>query len=213
MSVKFHVNSNGEPGKCTAQLKNCPFGDENHYASKAAARAAFEEGQASVSAVITKQSKAVPFFEEWPEKDGYSYETAVTTAQKLKDDGKFVVIVASYIGKDWSVADPPEYEDFDEEWEYNEAYQAWESERAHVTSLDEFKYFYASGEREFQAYGYDSREDFEDEIKINGIPKNGAPDADNDLDKEESNSQVYRSYASNSPNDLTHAWYYEATVY
>lgn len=44
MSVKFHVNSNGEPGKCHAQSNNCPFGDENnHYDSMNAARTAYEK--------------------------------------------------------------------------------------------------------------------------------------------------------------------------
>jgi len=41
---KFHINpETGEPGNCTASSGNCPFGgDEIHFTSKEAARAAYE---------------------------------------------------------------------------------------------------------------------------------------------------------------------------
>lgn len=43
---KFHVNSNGEPGKCTATKGNCPFGDINeHFDSIDEARNFYEESQ------------------------------------------------------------------------------------------------------------------------------------------------------------------------
>lgn len=42
--AKFHVSSDGNPRVCTAAEGNCPIGgNENHYTSKEAARAAFEE--------------------------------------------------------------------------------------------------------------------------------------------------------------------------
>lgn len=42
--MSFHLNPNtGEPGKCSASLKACPFGGESeHYESETAARRAFE---------------------------------------------------------------------------------------------------------------------------------------------------------------------------
>lgn len=45
--MKFHINpATGEPGKCSAENGGCPFGGEdNHYTSKEAARAAFEKTQ------------------------------------------------------------------------------------------------------------------------------------------------------------------------
>lgn len=43
----YHVNpATGEPGKCRATKKPCPYGgDDVHYTSKEAARQAFEESQ------------------------------------------------------------------------------------------------------------------------------------------------------------------------
>lgn len=41
--MTYHVNGKGEPGKCSAQQGNCPFGsDEDHYESQDQARIAFE---------------------------------------------------------------------------------------------------------------------------------------------------------------------------
>lgn len=45
----YHVNEAGEPGRCKARLKNCPFGGaEDHYLSKDAARKAYELKQANL---------------------------------------------------------------------------------------------------------------------------------------------------------------------
>lgn len=52
---KFHVNGEGNPGKCTAQAGNCPFGGEaDHHSTAEAARAAFEASQVAVPAAQTK---------------------------------------------------------------------------------------------------------------------------------------------------------------
>ncbi len=41
--MKFHVNSNGEAGRCSATKGKCPFGGEDqHFSSADEARAAFE---------------------------------------------------------------------------------------------------------------------------------------------------------------------------
>lgn len=49
--MKFHINpATGEPGKCSAENGGCPFGGEdNHYTSKEAARAAFEKSNETFS--------------------------------------------------------------------------------------------------------------------------------------------------------------------
>lgn len=49
--MKFHINpATGEPGKCSAERGGCPFGGEDdHYTSKEAARAAFEKTNESFS--------------------------------------------------------------------------------------------------------------------------------------------------------------------
>jgi hypothetical protein len=41
--AKYHINDKGNPGKCTAQSGNCPFGDDTkHYSSKEEARNVYE---------------------------------------------------------------------------------------------------------------------------------------------------------------------------
>lgn len=56
MADKFHINSKGEPGKCSAQHGGCPFGSESdHYATKEGASAAFERSMAEgVVLTLTK---------------------------------------------------------------------------------------------------------------------------------------------------------------
>jgi hypothetical protein len=57
MSDKFHINSKGEPGKCSAQHGGCPFGSaEDHYTTREAATQAFERSM--VTATIPKLAKA-----------------------------------------------------------------------------------------------------------------------------------------------------------
>ena len=48
MEKKFHINPvSGEPGKCSASLKACPFGgEEDHYESSEEARRAYEASMA-----------------------------------------------------------------------------------------------------------------------------------------------------------------------
>lgn len=55
---KFHINSKGEAGQCSATKGNCPFGgDENHYDSVASAQKAFEEQNAGNLLPSTKKAK------------------------------------------------------------------------------------------------------------------------------------------------------------
>lgn len=52
---KFHINAEGNPGKCTAKVK-CPFGgDDVHYFSKEAAQKAFEEATKTEALKVWKK--------------------------------------------------------------------------------------------------------------------------------------------------------------
>lgn len=55
----FHINSEGNVGKCAALNGNCPFGSsENHYATAEKARVAFENMQANELDKTPLQSKS-----------------------------------------------------------------------------------------------------------------------------------------------------------
>lgn len=57
MAGKFHINSKGEPGACSAQRGGCPFGGEiDHYATKEGASAAYERSM--TDGILPKLSKA-----------------------------------------------------------------------------------------------------------------------------------------------------------
>lgn len=53
---KFHINWKGEPGVCTAKPGNCPLGggEEDHFASKDEARAAYEAAHNAFAAPVSK---------------------------------------------------------------------------------------------------------------------------------------------------------------
>lgn len=55
--TKYHVNSQGEPGACSAEIQ-CPFGgDQQHYSSPANARQAFELSMAGETIKTNKKPK------------------------------------------------------------------------------------------------------------------------------------------------------------
>lgn len=55
---KFHVNSKGEPGRCSAEKGHCPYGDaEHHYATKAEAQQAYEASMTPVPVALTKAQR------------------------------------------------------------------------------------------------------------------------------------------------------------
>lgn len=59
--TSFHVNGNGEPGKCSAQKGNCPFGGENdHHASASEARAAYEAQQGANAIPAPRRAVSKP---------------------------------------------------------------------------------------------------------------------------------------------------------
>lgn len=55
---KFHINSQGEPGLCSAKQGGCPFGGESdHHESPEAARRAYEENNSSNMVSTIKRKK------------------------------------------------------------------------------------------------------------------------------------------------------------
>lgn len=67
---KFHINENGDPGKCSAKKGNCPFGGPNdHFDSKEAARTAYEQKQTNTMTTIQKENslKVKKFNELFPQ--------------------------------------------------------------------------------------------------------------------------------------------------
>ncbi len=95
---KFHVSSDGNPRVCAASKGNCPIGgDETHYTSKEAARAAFE----ALEAIPESASKKVDVGEsvrtvnewgdvEWRNADG-----------ELHRDGDLPAIEDAAGSKEW----------------------------------------------------------------------------------------------------------------
>lgn len=56
---KFHINAEGNPGKCSAKVK-CPFGgDEVHYFSREAAQKAFEDATKTEALKVWKKKAVV----------------------------------------------------------------------------------------------------------------------------------------------------------
>ena len=60
--ARFHINAKGEPGKCSAQSGNCPFGgDTDHYNSLDEAQSAFEKTMASETFTVVKNTDRPDF--------------------------------------------------------------------------------------------------------------------------------------------------------
>lgn len=77
--ARFHINGEGNPGKCSAQPDNCPFGTkEAHYDSKAEARQAYEERLAHARSLDPVRSKSA-LKRRFPE----AYEAIVEKGGKL----------------------------------------------------------------------------------------------------------------------------------
>lgn len=73
----YHVNEEGNPGKCSAKSGNCPFGGEDsHFTSPEAARHSYEE----------KQSKKEQAVNSWKRKPKVNVKPA-TPVEGLPDRG------------------------------------------------------------------------------------------------------------------------------
>jgi len=65
----YHVNEEGNPGKCSAKSGNCPFGGEDsHFTSPEAARHSYEEKQSKKEDAV-KSWKRKPVNKPNPEPD------------------------------------------------------------------------------------------------------------------------------------------------
>lgn len=66
MTEKYHINSDGEPKKCTARKRACPFGTvDEHYKSEKSARIAYET-KMNQQLVPTSANRSKPL-ENWDE--------------------------------------------------------------------------------------------------------------------------------------------------
>lgn len=96
---KFHINSQGEPGKCSAEKGGCPFGSESeHHASPEAARSAYEEKNVGGLMPTMKRKKTEGSFAPNLTRDDFeglkqenlflnnkSYEDVVFDEQELRE--------------------------------------------------------------------------------------------------------------------------------
>lgn len=90
--AKYHINGKGEPGKCSAEKGNCPFGsDDEHYTSAAAARTAYEKRQANSYEEFSKVEQAIQdygknssVFRSW---------SAIHRDYKSTTDGRSVLVM------------------------------------------------------------------------------------------------------------------------
>jgi hypothetical protein len=58
---RYHINLKGDPGRCSAQKGQCPFGeDAAHYDTAQQARAAFERNQLTLFQVVNTQTEELP---------------------------------------------------------------------------------------------------------------------------------------------------------
>jgi len=124
--AKYHINSKGEPGKCSAKSGNCPFGSaEEHYSSAEDAQAAYEQAMAAaaVPGPLTQAGETVkksgrPLPEE--------LDSAARRAQREKNEAavlameeemdKIVVAHFSVPGAKRKERTPEDKEAFRREW-------------------------------------------------------------------------------------------------
>lgn len=64
---KFHVNNEGNVGKCTASVRDCEFGESNHYESEAEAKSGYEKkmNNKSISVPVKRslwENQKIPMF-------------------------------------------------------------------------------------------------------------------------------------------------------
>jgi len=93
--MTFHINDNGDPGKCSAQKGNCPFGaTEAHFDTAQEARGAYEAQQESflLRSLSKKEqknkldTKKIKFNSDSPGKQEYLYAFA-QVRRRLEESG------------------------------------------------------------------------------------------------------------------------------
>jgi hypothetical protein len=93
MLMKFHINSNGEAGRCSATKGGCPFGGESeHFTSAEAAREHYEKtmtGEAVPAKATKKPGRVKPVLPEnetFENRQPYPYETESKKAWKAYNE-------------------------------------------------------------------------------------------------------------------------------
>jgi len=91
--MKFHINSNGEAGRCSATKGGCPFGGESeHFTSAEAAREHYENtmtGEAVPAKATKKPGRVKPVLPEnetFENRQPYPYEAESKKAWKAYND-------------------------------------------------------------------------------------------------------------------------------
>ncbi len=95
--AKYHISTDGNPRVCTASDGKCPLGgNEDHFTSKEAARAAFEESVEVLTSIPkkTRSEKSVRTVNargdvEWRLKDGSLHRDGDLPAVEWADGTKF----------------------------------------------------------------------------------------------------------------------------
>lgn len=84
MAKKFHINSEGEPGRCRAQPGRCPFAsDSDHYASAADARMGYEKLMRDQNSIAANRQE----MEQQEKLQQFAANEA--EAKRLREKGKF----------------------------------------------------------------------------------------------------------------------------
>ncbi len=89
MAIKYHINSQGQVGRCAAQ-KNCPFGGDNeHYDSSQDARRAYEKVMEAGGQWLPASKKEFAGARRITPEDAVSISRDLArVAQELKDQPK-----------------------------------------------------------------------------------------------------------------------------
>ena len=103
MAVKWHVNGEGKPGKCSAGAGKCPFGaDAPHYGTKREAEAAAEKFlAASASGFSVSIQAACGFREAFPGDDAFMVDAA---GRFYRRDGNEATVVTGDSVERWDGA-------------------------------------------------------------------------------------------------------------
>ena len=103
MAVKWHVNGEGKPGKCSAKAGACPFGaDAPHFGTKREAQAAAEKFlAASASGFSGSIQAACGFREAFPGDDAFMVDAA---GRFYRRDGNEATVVTGDSVERWDGA-------------------------------------------------------------------------------------------------------------
>lgn len=87
MTVKYHVNNDGETGKCSATKGGCPFGDDaQHFPNPEAARKSYETSMAAQTvATVSKHDKITADNYDASRFGGFSYDEITFDEERIRE--------------------------------------------------------------------------------------------------------------------------------